>query len=260
MRAWTSLSILSLLLAASPTVAQSGARSWLADKELWEARLAEAEMVSKDAVGSGVTHPERVSLRADGVDFAAVFKPIARGRHGGFFESYESEVAAYRLDGLLGLEMVPPTVVRRIGGDLGSLQLWVEDCAPYKSLQGKVPQTSAFSHQISRMKMFDNLISNADRNSGNFLLDQQWNVVLIDHSRAFLERKKLFEGSKLPAQYDRRLVERLRTLERAELDDALGELLRDGQIAAILFRRDRILEHLAGLVASRGEAAVLFDP
>ena len=68
--------------------------------------------------------------------------------------------------------MVPPTVVRRIKGDLGSLQLWVEGCDSYKRLQPKVPQTRQFSRRISRMKMFDNLIFNDDRNTGNFILDE----------------------------------------------------------------------------------------
>ena len=90
--------------------------------------------------------------------------------------------------------MVPPTVVRRIKGDLGSLQLWVEGCDSYKRLQPKVPQTRQFSRRISRMKMFDNLIFNDDRNTGNFILDESWNIILIDHSRAFIGRKNLLKG------------------------------------------------------------------
>lgn len=257
----TQLWLLGVVLAASSTAgAQEGATTWVAERALWEARLAEAETVSMEDVGEGVTEPERVELRSGDVVFRAVFKPIRRGRHNGFWESYEAEVAAYRLDVLIGLDMVPPTIVRRIDGKLGSLQLWVESCATYKSLEGTVPQTRRFSQQISRMKMFDNLISNADRNAGNFLLDQEWNVILIDHSRAFLERTSLFEGSKLPAQYDRELVSRLESLELAELESAFGDLLKKGQIEAILKRRDRILGHLAELTAERGERAVLFEP
>ena len=257
----TLLTLLGFVLAASsPAVAEERTKTWVVDRALWEARLAEGEVLSLREIGEGVTEPKRIELRWEDVEFSAVYKPIRRGRHHGFWESYEGEVAAYRLDVLIGLDMVPPTVVRRIGDELGSLQLWVENCATYKSLEGSVPRTPEFSRQISRMKMFDNLISNADRNAGNFLLDQDWRIVLIDHSRAFIERKSLFEGSKLPVQYDRRLVARLESLEPRELEDALANLLKRGQLEAILKRRDRILEHLAKLIAERGERAVLFEP
>ena len=41
------------------------------------------------------------------------------------------------------------------------------------------------------MKMFDNLIHNPDRNAGNLIVDDDWNLYLIDHSRAFITEKKL---------------------------------------------------------------------
>ena len=169
-------------------------------------------------------------------------------------------MAAYELDKMLGLDMVPPTVVRRIKGDLGSLQLWVEGCDTYKRLQPKVPQTPQFSQQISRMKMFDNLVFNDDRNAGNFMLDESWNVILIDHSRAFINKKNLLKGkNKLPAQYDRKLFERLQALTPEGLEATLGELLQGGQIKDILARRDKLLEHQQKLVDERGEVRVMFN-
>lgn len=257
---WSSLLLAFALVVPRAASAQRITNTWVEERSLWETRLAEAEVVSVEDVGSGVTNPQRAELRSEDVRFAAVFKPIRRGRHHGFLESYEAEVAAYRLDRMLGLDMVPPTIVRRLGAHLGSLQLWVEDCATYERVADQVPRTPRLSHQISRMKMFDNLIGNADRNAGNFLLDRAWNVILIDHSRAFVERRDLFGGSKKPAQYDSSLVERLKTLEREGLDAALGALLRGEQIEAILRRRDRLLEHVRELVAERGEKAVFFAP
>ena len=35
------------------------------------------------------------------------------------------------------------------------------------------------------MRVFDELIANTDRNLGNMLIDRQWKLWLIDHSRAF---------------------------------------------------------------------------
>ena len=41
------------------------------------------------------------------------------------------------------------------------------------------------------MKMLDLLIANVDRNQGNLLYDPDWHLLLIDHSRAFTEKKDL---------------------------------------------------------------------
>ena len=41
------------------------------------------------------------------------------------------------------------------------------------------------------MKMFDNFICNKDRNAGNLLVDDDWNLYLIDHSRAFITDKDM---------------------------------------------------------------------
>lgn len=262
MRSSTSFLWLAVALVAAPAQSQdpdAASKPWVSERARWETWLQEAEVVSIEEVGEGVTEPHRVTLTKDGVEFAAIFKPIRRGRHKGYWESYQAEVAAYELDKLIGLDMVPPTIVRRIGPDRGSLQLWVEGCNTYQRVERSVPQNMRFSHQISRMKMFDNLIYNDDRNGGNFLLDESWNVVLIDHSRAFLGREELLEGrGKAPVQYDRDLVERLRSLDEATLERVLGPLLMGGQVSAVLKRRDEILVHLTGLVAERGERAVLF--
>jgi hypothetical protein len=107
--------------------------------------------------------------------------------------------------------------------------------------------------------LFDNLISNPDRNSGNLLVDRALNIILIDHSRAFLSTKKLAKDRRLlPYIFDRRLVERLKALNRPDLDSQLKDLLWKGQIKCILARRDRLLAHMDKLIAERGEAAVLF--
>lgn len=248
--------LLALVLAPSLASAQSQ-RTWLEKREAYEQWLLSSEIQAIEDVGEGVTQPKKVTLKRGDTVFHAIYKPLKRSRQRGYWESYQAEVAAYELDKMLALDMIPPTVVRRIKGDLGSLQLWVEGCDTYKRLEPKVPQTPEFSQQISRMKMFDNLIFNDDRNAGNFMLDESWNVVLIDHSRAFLDKKNLLKGeNKLPAQYDRKLVERLRALTLEELEAAFDDLLRGRSIEAMLERRDELLEHHDELVDERGEAAL----
>lgn len=236
------------------------AKIWIGDRAKYERWLREAEILDVEDVGQGVTKPRKATLEVGDVVFHAAYKPIKRGRQGGYWESYEAEVAAYELDKLLGLDMVPPTVVRRVESNLGSLQLWVKGCKTYKSVENQAPSTQEFSHQVSRMKVFDNLVFNDDRNAGNFLVDSSWNIILIDHSRAFVERKDVLKGeSKLPASFDRKLVERMKALRFEDLEGPMKGMLAKKQIEALLARRDKLLKRLNELVAKQGEARILFN-
>jgi hypothetical protein len=121
------------------------------------------------------------------------------------------------------------------------------------------PRTVEWSNQLSRMKLFDVLISNADRNAQNFLVDPDHHVVLIDHSRGFVTGKDILkDASKLPQQYDRKLVERMKALDRDTLDEILKPFISGGQIKAVLQRRDEVLKHIQKLVDERGEELVFF--
>lgn len=255
-----SISILFLsALVSSASLDAETPRSWTDKKAFYENLLETAEILKVEDIGSGVTNPRKVTLEKDGTVFHGVYKPLKRGRHKGYWESYQAEVAAYELDKMIGLDMVPPTIVRRVESDLGSLQLWVEGCRLYKEVEASVPRTPRLSHQVSLMKIFDNLIHNDDRNAGNFMLDEAWNIVLIDHSRAFIDREDLLKPeTKLPVQFERGLVERLRALSLEELREKLGDLLFEGQVEAILERRDKLLEYMNELVEKNGEARVFF--
>ena len=137
----------------------------------------------------GVTHPKQAFFAPGGIAGSAALKYLPSGRQGGFWESYKSEIAAYKLDRILELDMVPPTIERRVGSELASLQLWVENCKLLKDVeQSKCPHPMAWAKQVCRQRTFDNLIANIDRNAGNLLVDDEWNLILIDHSRAFADQ------------------------------------------------------------------------
>jgi hypothetical protein len=85
--------------------------------------------------------------------------------------------------------------------------------------------------------MFDNLIANGERNTGNILRDGTWNLFLVDHLRAF------GTGSELPnkmTRIDREYWARIEALTRKQLDGALGTWLDQKQLGAILERRERM--------------------
>jgi len=248
-------------IAAAQEAAHVCPIDWVGRGAEIEELLLTAEPISVDDVGMGVTKPSKVVLRKDGVELAGVFKPIQRGRQKGFWESYEAEIAAYELDKILGMDMVPPTVERVINKQKGSLQYFVKGCMLYKELQAQAPpRPSDWSHQLSVMKMFDVLIMNKDRNAQNFLVDGDWHMVLIDHSRAFVTEANIGKDEKkLPVQFDRQLVTKLRSLDAKSLEEAFGALLMGGQVKSLIERRDALLSYLDDLVAKQGEARVFFN-
>ncbi len=133
---------------------------WVGRAAEVEELLMNAEVVSVEDIGMGITKPSRVDLKNGDVALAGAYKNIKRGRQGGFWESYQAEFAAYELDKLLGLNMGPPTIEKRVNRNLGSVQFWVEDCKLFRDVMETTPRTVEWSNQLSRMKMFDILISN----------------------------------------------------------------------------------------------------
>jgi hypothetical protein len=108
------------------------------------------------------------------------------------------------------------------------------------------------------MRVFDNLVYNDDRNQGNIYYDADWNIWLIDHTRAFRRKTDLKEPHMVMA-CDRRLFEKLKTLDEATAREKLKGLLRGPEIDAIFKRRVKLVERIEKLIAERGEGAVLFN-
>jgi hypothetical protein len=221
--------------------------------------LETGEVVAIKDMGTGANKPMKVTLRKNGRTIDAVWKPIKRGPREWAWESYQAEVAAYELDKMLGLQMVPPTVEKEIQGLKGSLQLWVEGCRSFQEARDEAPGGVEWNRTMSRMKVFDNLISNSARSDKDFMVDSEWNVVLIDHSQAFLSTMDLSaKPNQVPEMFDKRLMERLRSLQSEFLAFRFGRLLLDPQVRAILGRRDALLTLMEKLIAEKGESAVLF--
>jgi hypothetical protein len=158
--------------------------------------------------------------------------------YGGFWQSYKAEVAAYELDKLLKMDMVPPTVERQLQGNKGAAQLWVENVLEVKADESSGESNRAdWENQRVRMTMFDALIGNRDRNLGNMLRDAAWNLMLLDHSGAF------GAGAELPhklSRIDEGYWARIESLTRNQLDAALHLWLGEAEIRAILDRRERM--------------------
>jgi hypothetical protein len=224
---------------------------------VWQTRAPEFEEYVRTAavdkiadIPVGVTRPQRAYLAPGGIVASFAWKPIRPGVQSGYFESYKSEIAAYELDKLLGLNMVPVVVERRVRNDIGAAVMWVEGVRSWESVQ-PLPKPATWDFQLARMKMLDDLIGNSDRNKGNLLVDEDWHIFLIDHSRAFVTDTKLPQELQ---NIDRRLWDRMLALDEAGLKTTMSAWLDGRQIQALLRRRDAMKKKIDALVAKRGDA------
>ena len=243
----------------------------LGDKEK-EAFLLEAEVVHRHGVTGGIMGSLRATLRRGGLTHDAEIEAIDQqssemsleaGAELRFDESYKNNVAAYRLDRLLGLGMVPATVLRRHGGKPAAFTWWLD--GPLMTEQERYrerkqpPDVADWNRQIYVTRVFDQLICNFDRNAGNLLIDRDWRVWMIGHTRAFKTSGELREPARRAPSCERDLLAALRRLDRAVLEAEMKDLLTSGQIDGLLARRDRLVAYYDQLIAARGERAVLYD-
>lgn len=256
-----------------PSAAQFTAEE-LAEREKWEEFLMTAEVVgSRQMTGrEAVTSPWVLTLEKDGVTRQGLWKN-AQGRMGGFWEGWNYEIAAYRLDKLLGLEMVPPTVERRFREERGSCQLWIDDGISLRDKEEqkiKVPpiKVLAWNRATYLQRFWDNLIANEDRHQNQILITPDWRMILIDHSRSFRSSSKFTrsllyterhrEGPKLMSELPRAIVEKIKALDIEAIKTAVGDYLTNDEINAVLIRRDLILKEIDKLIRINGEDKVLY--
>jgi hypothetical protein len=232
--------------------------------------LLEAKVISKHGVDTGVTNPWRLVLEKDGVRANAVFRYVdifkdnwvdpKKGPRLRWRDYCVYEIAAYELSQLIGLDVVPPTVQRRIEKKDGSLQLWIEGALMEKERLEKgiqPPNMLRFVLQVQVMKIFDDLIYNDDRNLGNMLYDKDWKLWLIDHTRAFRLFNELPESSQLQ-RCERGLWENLQKLDEAVVRERMKGILNGMEIKGLLQRIDLMVEHYSARIAEKGEAHILF--
>jgi len=263
-----------LVLAAGPFAAAQFTAEEVANRAKWEDFLATAEVAGEEQMSSrrAVTSPWVLTLKKGDVTSRALWKN-PEGRMGGFIEGWRFEIAAYRIDKLLDLDMVPPTVERRFRENRGSCQMWVENCLSLKDKEAQnIRQPSIKNIPLNRatylQRMFDNLIANEDRHKGNILYTPDWRMILIDHSRSFrtggLFTKKLLNSASSPgaprlmSELPRAVVEKLKGLTAEKVKEAVGEYLNDKEVEAVLIRRDLILAEIDRLVKLNGEENVLY--
>jgi len=248
-------------------------------REGWEDFLRTAEIVRYEQVGEGVTRPWKLFLRKDGVETKGVWKSVA-SKPGDVPDHWRMEIAAYRLDKLLGLNMVPPVVEREFRGKKGDLSLWTDNkYSLLKIMEQKIAIPDDVQGRIDDMKYitraWDSLIANNDRTQQNILITEDWRTILIDHTRAFLadavHREKLIYGERglkttddgrggrrpfLFRRLPRRFVDQIRALDAAAVRASVGSYLTEAEIDALMARRKLLLAEIDAMIARDGEAVL----
>ncbi|MFT3698931.1 MAG: hypothetical protein QM831_37635 [Kofleriaceae bacterium] len=230
------------------------------------------------------------------------------------------EIAAYRIDRMLGIGHVPPAksavfatadliaaaktdardyteqrladeAIAHDGKVVGEVSWWIPEIRDATIGEFRVdeqggmaqwvpllqagtpvpPENQRLIEDLSNVIVFDVLIDNADRWTGNNTkcsVDHQ-TLYFMDNTLSFSNFTLGHEANLNPlhriSKFSRKLVHRLRTLTYTSVaqisaDDNLGALLEPGEIKALLARRDHLLRYIDGLTAELGEANVLALP
>lgn len=123
------------------------------------------------------------------------------------------ERAAYIVDTMLNLKLVPATVIRVVDGKVVSAQKWV---------YGERPSNNT----PPLLAMFDYIIGNTDRHYGNWLIKKSGRVWAIDNALSFgIYVSSFFLNIALPYRIRYRMLALLKNTQRLHkrLDYLVGE-------------------------------------
>jgi len=161
-------------------------------------------------------------------------------------KGFYPDVAAYRLDRLLDLDMVPVTALRTVGKTDGSLQFLPDRTSDeaQRSRSGRGSSARcALPRQWEAMYVFDVLIYNEGRNLQRMLYDpSQWSLMLIEHERAFKSSKgRPAHLKKAPVIVSDGWRAALVDLNDETLAAQFSDVLDKRRLKALASRRDQLL-------------------
>ncbi|RLA03250.1 MAG: hypothetical protein DRQ47_05505 [Gammaproteobacteria bacterium] len=225
----------------------------MSDEEI-EQFMKTAEITNMIDTTEGKTKPFKVTMEKDGKVIHGIFKYMdthPRSNRGRWRNSvnqadrYQYELAAYRLDRLLGIGLVPVTVARNIDGRDGIIQFWVDgliSLLQYNDDKIIYKGICDFNNQVNFLDSFDYLILNTDRNQSNVMFNKNdGQIWFIDHSKSFgtsSRRPKMLKKSNIKVTKAFRTA--LKNLTSEQLQE-LSPWLHKKQIQAIMNRRDYLV-------------------
>ena len=198
---------------------------------------------------SAVTQTENgrtvVEIDNNGTTVSALF--VERPRSKGLNPS----LAAYRLDLLLGLDMVPVTVEREVDGRAGTLQFLPKNARDEAYRQGSRQGGGAWCpirRQWNAMYIFDVLVHNEGRPPTQMVYSpENWQMLLMGNQNTFgTRRAKPRYLEQVPLDISAAWVDALQSITDERLAENLGDVLDRRRLTALGKRRDLLLEEAAG--------------
>jgi hypothetical protein len=233
--------------------------------------LLNAKVIRSRQTNKGITGSYRLTLSDGKITHDAHFqsinerrsyKDLERGGEANFVDSYLYNIAAYELAGLIGLDdMLPVTVERKWEGKTGAVAWWLSTQMSIGEKKKKnilPPDLEAWNNSMYKVRVFTELIYDTDRsNPNNILIGNNWEVYMVDFTRAFRLYYTLKDPKDL-VRCSRELLEKLRALDREGLAAKAGKYLTGLEIDGVMKRREKIVAYFEKLIAEKGEAAVLY--
>jgi hypothetical protein len=265
---WAAIAGLWLGVQAWGTVAARAEDAPSLTIEQKEEFLRTARIVNQKSAKKGITDTQRVTLTDGKITHDASVqridehKDVFQGQDGttemNFKDTFKFNIAAWKLARLLGIDdMMPPYVERPFQGASASFSWWVDDVMMDEEERTKkhltAPDLETWNDEMYVVRVFDQLIFNTDRNLTNLLIDKNWHIWMIDHSRAFRMQHGLRNAKNL-VKCDRDLLAKMKVLDQATLKQELSPYVNSEEIKGLLARRDVIVKFFE----SKGPS-VLYD-
>ena len=231
---------------------------WGMDDAQMEGLLRTGNIIESSDIGTGVTKPKRLLIRQGDQETSAVFKyedtdkglekrsAYSRRRHDES-DRYHYDPAAYHLDRMINLQMVPVSVLREVDGEEGAVGAWIPNAINERDRLEDEVDFNSYCEQSEQYRLrfvFDVLIHNDDRNLTNIIWTRKdFMLRFIDHSLAFRSSdKRPKQYRKIELRVPDILASQLQSLSQEQLSRELSAWLHPRQIEAIIERRDRIMK------------------
>ena len=208
-------------------------------------RCADIEVIGRMPWSSNATFLVELSCAASEARPRAIYKPLRGERPLWDFEPglHRREVAAYHLSEAMGIDLVPPTIIRDGPLGEGSLQWFVE--VDHSQHYFTIHETREDLHDALRaVAVYDVIANNTDRKSGHVLIDADDHIWGIDHGLCFASEFKLrtvvweFGGEAIADD----LVAKAETIA-TRVPLAMCTLLADDEVEAMQERAQWIVDH-----------------
>jgi hypothetical protein len=225
-----------------------------------EEYLKTAKIVSIKKPSIGRTEPWIIHLDNGILKRRGIFKHLNSPRPTIIPDSYLYEIAAYKLNKLLGLKIIPPVVKREINDVEGSLQLMLEEIISldiYKRKNMKPPDQYIFVKNMALIKIFENLTFSKHVEEDILIQKNNWKIWRVDFGESFAPKIQLFPEFDIK-HCPKRFYNNLKTLDRNIVHKELHPYLNNEEINALLKRKGLILEKIDKLIEKLGKDVVLY--